>query len=65
MSNKEVTSWIYALSIYQNYDKSKGVTINHKLGNDTEFGPLSKVIKDTELILLLLKKECEIYTRLW
>ena len=64
-SGEEGPFWICALSIYQNHDSSKGVTIAEQLGSDPKFGPFATVLRCAELMLAVLTHECDIYTRLW
>jgi len=64
-SGEEGPFWICALSIYQNSDESKGVTIAEQLGSDPKFGPFATVLKGADLMLAVLTHECNIYTRLW
>jgi len=64
-SGEEGPFWICALSIYQNHNPDKGVTIGKQLGSDPKFGPFATVLRCAELMLAVLTHECDIYTRLW
>jgi len=64
-SGEEGPFWICALSMYQNNDPSKGVTIAEQLGSDPKFGPFATVLRCVDLMLAVLTHVCDIYTRLW
>ena len=57
--------WVCAFSIYQNDVIAKGVTIAQQLGSDLEWGPFVTVLREVDLMLVLLTDECDIYTQLW
>jgi len=57
--------WVCATAIYQNMDESKGVTISQQLGPVPERSPFAMVLKNVDLMLLIITSGCDIYSRLW
>jgi len=64
-SGEQGPFWVFALSIYQNTDESKGLTVKQQMGSDIISSATLSVIRECDLSLTVCTLGCNIFSRLW
>ena len=64
-SEVEGPFWISALSVYQNDDEEKGLTVYQQMGSDPKQSALVTVLDGVECMLAVVTLGYNLYERLW